>query len=99
MKAGDPSVLPEFRECSAHLRESEMPHKPMSGEATEELRRLALFHLWTHNGAWNEMAEEGPPFIAVSGKGVRIVDSPGQELKEVAGDTGIIVRQLSPGVA
>ena len=99
MKAGDPSVLPEFRECSAHLRESEMPHKPMSGEAAEELRRLALFHLWTHNGAWNDMAEEGLPFIAVSGKGVRIVDSPGQELKEVAGDTGIIVRQLSPGVA
>ena len=99
MKAGDPSVLHEFRECSAHLRESEMPHKPVSGEATEELRRLALFHLWTHNGAWNDMAEEGLPFIAVSGKGVRIVDSPGQELKEVAGDTGIIVRQLSPGVA
>ena len=99
MKAGDPSVLPELRECSAHLTESEMPHKTMSGEAAEELRRSALFHLWTHNGAWNDMAEEGLPFIAVSGKGVRIVDSLGRELKEVADDMGIIVRQLSPGVA
>ena len=44
------------------------------------------------------MVIEGLPFIAVSGKGVRIVDSLGRELKEVAGDTGIIVRQLSPGV-
>ena len=76
-----------------------MPHKPMSGEATEELRRLALFHLWTHNGARNDIAEEGLPFIAVSGKGVRIVDSLWPELKEVADDMGIIVRQLSPGVA
>ena len=76
-----------------------MPHKPMSGEATEELRRLALFHLWTHNGARNDMVKEGLPFIAVSSKGVRIVDSLGRELKEVAGDTGIIVRQLSPGAA
>ena len=76
-----------------------MPHKLMSGEATEKLRRLALFHLWNHNGAWNDMAEEGLPFIAVSGKGVRIVDSLGREPKEVAGDIGIIVRQLSPGVA
>ena len=99
MKAGDPSVLSEFRECSAHLRESEMPHKLMSGEAAEELRRLALFHLWTHSDARNDMAEEGLPFIAVSSKGVRIVDSLGRELKEIAGDTGIIVRQLSPGVA
>ena len=76
-----------------------MPHKTMSGEAAEELRRSALVHLWTHNGAWNDMAEEGLPFIAVSGKGVRIVGSLWRELKEVAGDVGIIVRQLSPGVA
>ena len=76
-----------------------MPHKLMSGEATEELRRLALFHLWTHNGAWNDIAAEGLPFNAASGKGVRIVDSLGRELKEVASDMGIIVRQLSPGVA
>ena len=55
MKAGDTSVLPEFRECSAHLRESEMPHKLMSGEAAEERRRLALFHLWTHSDARNDM--------------------------------------------
>ena len=61
-----------------------MPHKPMSGEAAEELRRLALFHLWTHNGAWNDMAEEGLPFIAVSGKGVRIVDSLGREWMDVS---------------
>ena len=58
MKAWDPSVLPEFRERSAHLRESEMPHKPMSGEATEELRRLALFHLWTHSDARNDMGRD-----------------------------------------
>ena len=76
-----------------------MPHKTMSGEAAEELRRSAFFHLWTHNGAWNDMAEEGLPFIAVSGKGVRIVDSLWPELKEVADDMSIIVRQLSPGVA
>ena len=76
-----------------------MPHKPMSGEAAEELRRLALLHLWTHSDARNDMAEEGLPFIAVNGKDVRIVDSLGRELKEVAGDMGIIVRQLSPVVA
>ena len=76
-----------------------MSDQSMSAETAEELRRSALAHLWTHNGAWNEMAEEGLPFIVVNGKDVRIVDSLGRELKEVAGDTGIIVRQLSPGVA
>ena len=61
-----------------------MPDQPMSAETAEELRRSALAHLWTHNGAWNEMAEEGLPFIAVRGKGVRIVDSLGREWMDVS---------------
>ena len=61
-----------------------MSDQSMSAEAAEELRRSALAHLWTHNGAWNEMAEEGLPFIAVHGKGVRIVDSLGREWMDVS---------------
>ena len=61
-----------------------MSDQSMSAETAEELRRSALAHLWTHNGAWNEMAEEGLPFIAVRGKGVRIVDSLGREWMDVS---------------
>ena len=69
MIAGRPATPTESLKSSPLPRESEMSDQSMSAETAEQLRRSALAHLWTHNGAWNEMAEEGLPFIAVKGKG------------------------------
>ena len=52
-----------------------MPHKHMRGEAAEEPRCSALAKLWTNSDARNAMAKERLLFVAVSGEGVRIVDS------------------------
>jgi len=54
------------------------------GEDAEALRRTALKYLWTHNGGWNEMAEDGRPFVAVKGRGVRIIDANGREWMDVS---------------
>ena len=44
---------------------------------TNEIRQLALDHLWMHNADWVTMAEEGGPSIMVSGDGVRVTDGEG----------------------
>ncbi len=56
-----------------------------AADATQELRRSALDHLWMHNRGWSEMAEKGEPMIASEGSGVRIIDSEGRSWLDVNG--------------
>ena len=40
----------------------------------EELRQMALDHLWMNSRSWTEMAELGEPNFLVEGDGVRVRD-------------------------
>ena len=52
---------------------------------TDELRRLALDHLWMHNASWTEMKEQGDPVMIVNGKGLRVTDTDGGNWIDVNG--------------
>ena len=50
----------------------------------DQLRKDALEHLWTHNGSWVDMAENGGPVIILKAKGIRLTDSDGVEWMDVS---------------
>ena len=51
----------------------------------EDLRAMALEHLWMHNADWEEMPEPGEPLIMVDGKGLRVTDRAGNSWLDVNG--------------
>ena len=51
----------------------------------EELRQLALDHLWMNSRSWTEMAEQGEPNFLVEGDGVRVRDVSGKWWLDVNG--------------
>ena len=53
--------------------------------ATEQLRRAALDHLWQHNRDWESAARDLEPLIFVAGDGIRVTDSDGQTWIDVNG--------------
>ena len=58
---------------------------PAMATTTDELRRLALDHLWMHNVAWTEMETLNEPLMIVGGKGLRVTDSDGGSWIDVNG--------------
>ena len=56
-----------------------------SPTANEELRQMALDHLWMNSRSWTEMAELGEPNFLVEGDGVRVRDVNGRWWLDVNG--------------
>ena len=52
---------------------------------TEQLRQLALDHLWMHHAGWDQMARDGEPLIVVEGRGLRVKDADGNWWIDVNG--------------
>jgi 4-aminobutyrate aminotransferase-like enzyme len=49
-----------------------------------DLRRLALEHLWMHNADWSPMTKLGEPLVIVEGEGLRVKDVDGKTWIDVA---------------
>ncbi len=52
---------------------------------TEQLRQLAIDHLWQHNRDWETAARDQEPLIFVAGDGIRVTDTDGQTWIDVNG--------------
>ncbi len=52
---------------------------------SQDLRQLALRHLWMQAGGWIDMAEEGEPIIVSEARGLTIVDTDGRRWLDVNG--------------
>ncbi len=52
---------------------------------TEQLRQLAIDHLWQHNRDWESAARDQEPLIFVAGDGIRVTDTDGQTWIDVNG--------------
>lgn len=57
----------------------------MTKGKTKALRDDALAHLWMHNRSWDQTEQEEGPLVIVSGKGIHVTDSEGQEWMDVNG--------------
>lgn len=49
------------------------------------LRKASNRHLWMHNSAWHQTADEGGPLIIEEGTGIRVTDSDGKSWIDVNG--------------
>ena len=49
------------------------------------LRRLALEHLWMHNADWSQMTKLGEPLVIVEGEGLQVKDMDGKTWIDVNG--------------